>query len=44
MNVRLRVRDLGGGETENGRVGGWVRSVHNVEVCANMIWTTVNSH
>ena len=28
MNVRLRVRDLGEGETENGRVGGWVRSVH----------------
>ena len=43
--MRLRVRDLGGGERE--RMEEWVSGsvvYTKVQVCANMIWTAVNSH
>ena len=43
--MRLRVRDLGGGERE--RMEEWVSGsgvYTTVQVCANMIWTAVNSH
>lgn len=44
-NVRLKVRDLGGEDRE--RMEEWVGGsgvYTNVQVCANMTWTTVNSH